>query len=493
MGGVSVAAAAAATVVLGFAAGAVAADLKAGEGPAAPGPVAGPATCASVVDFFTTACQAAALGVRFYGTVNIGEVYQSNGSPVDKNSGSSLNYFAGKGSHGGRWTLASNALNQSNVGFQIREPLGGGWSFVGQLETGFNPMYMTLADSVGSLANNKGVPLAFQTANGDSSTQGTFYNSLGWAGISSDTFGTLSFGRQNTVMADMVQSYDPMGSSYAFSVLGFYGGFAGGGDTEDRKATTSLKYRNSWGNVHAGVFGQFGGYQEGNAERGQILGNLGADFQVGPGVLSADVGGGYTRDAVNLIFIGQSDANGRPINLTSPNQVLTAQLSDNTSVMAAAKYTLDRLTVYAGYEWTSFADPSDPAQSFNDTGGTLICAGCDAINFTNINNTAFSFRDKTLQLAWTGFRYAVTDAVTVSAGYYHQQQNDYTPLDCTVERAHAQCAGSEDTVSALLIWKLAPKWDTYIGTQYTQSNGGLNSGYLKSNNAVSTVGLRFRW
>jgi len=483
------AAAAAAAAMLGCA-GAAAADLTPG---AAPPAAAVPSVCASVVDFFTTACQTAALGVRFYGTVNIGEVFQTNGSPIDHNSGSALNYFAGKGSHGARWTLAPNALSQSNVGFQIREPLGGGWSFVAQLETGFDPMFMTLANSVGSLANNKGVPLAFQTANGDSNTQGTFYNSQGWAGISSDTFGTLSFGRQNTPMADMVQSYDPMGSSYAFSVLGFYGGFAAGGDTEDRKATTSVKYRVNWGNMHAGVFGQFGGYQEGNAERGQVLANLGADFHVGPGLLSADIGGGYTRDGVNMIFIGQSDANGRPINVTSPNQVLTAQLSDNDSVMVAAKYTLPALTVYSGYSWTQFADPSDPQQSFTDIAGTLICAGCDTINFTNINNTAFSFKDKVLQLAWTGVRYAITGDVEVSAAFYHQWQNDYTALNCSVPTAHAQCAGSQDTVSALLLYKFAPKWDVYIGTQYTQSNGGPNSGYLKSSEATSTAGVRFRW
>jgi len=50
-----------------------------------------------------------------------------------------------------------------------------------------------------------------------------------------------------------------------------------------------------------------------------------------------------------------------------------------------------------------------------------------------------------------------------------------------------------DTGSALIDWKFAPKWDTYIGTQYTQSNGGLNSGYLSSNDWLTTAGIRFRW
>jgi predicted porin len=492
MKGVGVVAASAAVVTLCGMGGATAADLE------TKAPVlraADPAVCATIMDFFTTACQVAAYGVRFYGTVNIGEVYQTNGSPMDRLSGSAINYFAGKGSHGAKLLLAPNGLSQSNVGFQIREPLGAGWSFVGQVETGFDPMTFTVANSVGSIANNKGVPLALQTANGDSNTQGKFYNSQGYAGISSDTWGTLTFGRQNTLMADMVAAYDPMGSAYAFSVLGFYGSFAGGGDTEDRKATTSVKYRVSYGNVHAGVFGQFGGYEQGNAERGQILGNVGADFNVGSGVFSADVAGGHTRDAVNLILIGPTNSSGYPVNLTSTNQVLTAQLSDNTNVMVTAKYTWDKLRLYAGYEWIQFANPSDPVNSFTDVAGTFICAaGCSAApNFTNINNASYSFKDRILQIVWAGAKYAVTDSLEVTAAYYHQAQNDYTNLDCTLARAHAQCAGTMDTASALIDWKFAPKWDTYIGTQYTQSNGGLNSGYLSSNNWITTAGVRFRW
>jgi predicted porin len=490
---IGIVAASAAVVVLGGAVGAYAADLET-KAPVLRAPAAGPAVCTTIMDFFTTACQVAAYGVRFYGTVNVGEVYQTNGSPIDRTSGSAINYFAGKGSNGAKWIFAPNGLTQSNVGFQIREPLGAGWSLIGQVETGFDPLFLTVANSVGSIAANKGVPLAQQTANGDANSQGKFYNSQGYAGVSSDTWGTLTFGRQDTLMADAVRAYDPMGSSYAFSMLGFYGGFGGGGDTEDRKATTSVKYRVSYGNLHAGVFGQFGGYADGNASKGQILGDVGADFNVGPGVFSTDVIGGHTRDGVNLIMIGPTDSkSGFPINLTSNNQVLTAQLSDNTNVMVTAKYTMDKLRLYAGYEWIQFANPSDPTNSFTDIAGTFICANCNTFNFTNINNASFSFKDKILQVVWTGAKYDITDTLEVTAAYYHQAQNDYTSADCSFARAHAQCAGTMDTVSGLIDWKFAPKWNTYIGTQYTQSNGGFNSGYLSSNNWLTTAGIRFRW
>jgi predicted porin len=496
MKGIGVVAASAAVVMLGGASGAFAADLDKG-GLETKAPAAGPAACETIMDFFTTACQVAAYGVRFYGTVNLGYAYQTNGTPFSKIPGSPINFFPGKASQGAKWLLAPNGLTQSNAGFQIREPLGGGWSFIGQVETGFDPMSMTIANSVGSVAANKGIPLALQTTNGDSVTQGTFYNSQGYAGVSSDTWGALTFGRQNTLMADAVLAYDPMQSSYAFSMLGYFGGFAGGGDTEDRKGTTSVKYRVHYGNVHAGLYGQFGGYQEGNASRGQFLGDVGADFNVGPGVFSADVIGGHTRDGVSLIMIGPTNASGYPINTTtsttSTSQILTAQISNNTNVMVTAKYTMDKLRLYAGYEWIQFANPSDPVTSFTDVAGAYICAGCNTFNFTNINNTSYSFKDKILQIVWAGARYAVTDSLDVAAAYYHQDQNNYTALDCTIATAHAQCAGTMDAASFLIDWKFAPKWDTYIGTQYSQSNGGLNSGYLSKNSSTTTAGVRFRW
>ena len=42
---------------------------------------------------------------------------------------------------------------------------------------------------------------------------------------------------------DAVLDYDPMGGSYAFSPIGFQGITCGGGNTENCRYSTSLKYR----------------------------------------------------------------------------------------------------------------------------------------------------------------------------------------------------------------------------------------------------------
>src|SRR5262249_53002831 len=99
-------------------------------------------------------------------------------------------------------------------------PFAPGWSFVFQLEAGFDPYSLRLANSPGSMASNIGVPLPSQSTNADSSRAGQFYNSVGYLGVRSDTYGTLTIFRQNSLTLDGVLAYDPMAGSYAFSPIG---------------------------------------------------------------------------------------------------------------------------------------------------------------------------------------------------------------------------------------------------------------------------------
>jgi predicted porin len=483
MKGIRAAAASAAVMILG-AGGAVAADLSM-KAPVYKAPT--DATCTSVLDFFTTACQVAAYGVRFYGTIDVGYGYQTHGAPYNTSYGPGVTYFPSKANSGGKWLASQSALGASNVGVQIKESLGGGWSFVGQLETAFNPFSLQLNDGVSSVHQNVGIPYAFQSSNGDSSMDGKFYNSKGFAGFSNDTWGTLTFGRQTTLMADAIGAYDPMGGSYAFSLIGYFGATGGGGNTENARSTTALKYRVTYGNYRLGLFGQVGGYDEGNGAQGAFYGGLGADYHVGPGVLSFDAIGGYTKGSVNESLSGSAQPNP-----TTGSPALSLTISDNTNAMVVAKYTFDRLKLYAGYEWMQFANPSDPVfGSFTDTAGWLVTTGSST-------NTTYN-RDKVLQVVWAGARYSLTDSVDVVGAYYHYDQNNYAsgatnPGGCAATSGfNSSCAGTQDVASFLVDWKFAPKWDTYIGTMYTKLNGGLDSGLQVKDNWETTAGIRFRW
>jgi hypothetical protein len=308
---------------------------------------------------------------------------------------------------------------------------------------------------------------------------------------------------------DGVLAYDPMAGSYAFSPIGFSGVVAGGGDTENAKFTTAVKYRLNIGMFRVAALGQFGGYEQNNASDGAWEGQVGGDFRIGPGTLSLDAIYDFSKDAVNLSLAGApTNAAGVPTGTMLP-QVLTATISNNTSVMALAKYTVDRLKLYAGYESMLFAPPSDPFtvkfSGFTDIAGDNVCFGCaSGTGGTNINSTAFSgsagFKDKVLQVVWAGARYSVTDSVDVVGAYYHYDQNNFAASTanmtaCAVLQASKNnfCAGSMDAASGLIDWKFLPKWDTYIGTMFSQYNGGLVNGYLARNNVATTGGLRFRF
>jgi predicted porin len=514
MKGLGTAAASAAVILLSGAGGAFAADLGPVKAPVYKAPADN--TCTSIMDFFTTACQVAAYGVRFYGALDMGVTYESHGVPMNKFLGN--NAFLGKMNAGPRFNANPNGLSASNVGFQIKEPLGAGWSFVGQVEAGFNPYSLTLLNGVHSVFDSIGTPLSRQSAFGDSNSQGKFYNDLGFTGVSHDTWGTLTFFRQNDLMQDAILSYDPMGVSGTFSPLGFFGGFAGVGDTENRRDTTAIKYRVNLANWHIGAYGQVGGYDEGNAARGGVQGDVGADFHVGPGLLSVDAIAGWKKDAVSLGsgLAGQLDQFGNPININvggtlfngAAINTLSSVISNNTGVMAVAKYQVDRWKLYAGYEHVEFANPSDPGiTSITDIAGDLLCAGCQQINGTNIT-TNFYNTHKILQLAWVGAKYSLTDSLDVTGAYYHEWQNDFSgggfvvnqkavnPVGFTcaeLSTVSGKCQGTKDTVAVLLDWKFAPKWDTYIGANYNRNTGGDTNGFLNTSMWQTTAGVRFRW
>jgi predicted porin len=368
--------------------------------------------------------------------------------------------------------------------------------------TGFDPYSLRLSDGPGSIAANAGVPQNLQTAWADSSRAGQWYNGQGYVGVSSPTYGTLTVFRQNALTLDAIFDYDPFGASYALSPIGFQGITCGGGNTENCRHTTSLKYRVNIGQFRAAALWQFGGYEQNNASDGAYQVQLGTDIPTwGHGVLSVDAIYSYVKDSVALgLGPGENNAAGHPIPPFLP-QTLTATISDNSAVMLVARYTNGPLKLYGGYEYIRYTAPSDPRAAFRDIGRNFICLGCQAINNTNVNNTAFGVNglgDKNFHVMWFGAKYAVTQDLDVIAGYYHYIQESYfgTPTGgrahCSSAQ-HAQCAGTFDAISAGIDWRFAPKWDLYLGAMYSQVNGGLANSYFHRDNLASTAGLRFRF
>jgi len=461
-----------------------------------------PKPCTDGWSFIATDCQLTWRGITVYGTIDAGFGWQSHGAPRDPRSAVGASYLIQKQNNLALWGPAPNALTNSFIGIKGTEPIGGNVSVVFALDAGFDPYSFRFSDGPGSIAANAGIPQNFATAFSDSSRAGQWFNGQGYVGVSSPTYGTLTVFRQNSLTLDAVFDYDPFGASYGFSPIGFQGITCGGGNTENCRNSTSLKYRVNVGQFRAAALWQFGGYAQNNASRGAYQFQAGGDISTwGKGVLSVDAIYSHVRDSVSLALApGSNDANGVAIPPFLP-QSLTATISDNEAVMLVAKYTNGPLKVYAGYEHIRYMAPSNPQTAFTDISGSFLCQGCAAFNNTNINNTAFGVNglgNRVLQVMWTGAKYAVTDELDVIGAYYHYIQNSSFgtptggPAFCS-DSSHSQCAGTYDAISAAVDWRFAPKWDLYFGMMFNQVHGGLGFGFFQHSNIDPTVGLRFRF
>ena len=85
--------------------------------------------------FFSPVVSWRGTGSEFYGTIDVGGGYQTNGAPFNPYFPQGSSYVVQKMSRELMWTLAPSALSRSNIGVEVREPFAPGWTFVGQLES----------------------------------------------------------------------------------------------------------------------------------------------------------------------------------------------------------------------------------------------------------------------------------------------------------------------------------------------------------------------
>ena len=459
-------------------------------------------TCTDGWTFISTDCELTWQGITIYGAIDAGFGYQTHGAPWDPRSSPTASQLIQKQNNNAIWGPAANSLTNSFLGIKGTKSIAGDFSAVFALDAGFDPYSWKLTDGPGSVAANAGIPQNLATAYADLSRAGQWYNGVGYVGVSSPTYGTLTVFRQNSLTLDAVIGYDPFSYSNAFSPIGFQGITCGGGNTQNCRNSTSLKYRVNVGQFRAAALWQFGGYSQNNSSDGILQFQLGGDISTwDQGVFSLDAIYSQVRDSVALsLGPGSNSPNGVPVPPFLP-QALTATISDNTAVMVVAKYTNGPLKLFAGYEHIRYAAPSNPRTAFNSVSGDFLCQGCQEFNNTTINNTAFGVNglgNKIFQVMWIGGKYAVTEDLDVIGGYYHYIQDSFFgtaaggPAPC-FGTEHSQCAGTFDAISAAVDWRFAPKWDLYTGIMFSQVSGGLASGFLQRNNIAPTAGLRFRF
>src|SRR5271170_2909994 len=179
-------------------------------------------------------------GITLYGVIDIGYQFDTHSAPFTPYRPAASGNIVRSNDYQSASGLTPSNMGQSRVGLQGHEPLNGEWSAVFQVETFFNPQSGQIADSLKSLAANNGKSVTAQSIGVDGSSAGQALQTA-YAGISSPRFGTLTFGRQQTLLSEGSIKYDPNYGATAFGLIGASNTYSGAGSSEDNRLDSTAK------------------------------------------------------------------------------------------------------------------------------------------------------------------------------------------------------------------------------------------------------------
>jgi predicted porin len=478
-----------------------------------------PDPCTSGHEFATTDCALTWHGITLYGAYDAGVGWVSHGLPENgyNYEGESL---VNRNGYQHRFLIAPNNLQQTGLGIRGKEEFLRGWSVVFNASTGINPQSGLLANASETDITNNGLPRNSYSEAIDGARAGQPFNDEYYAGVSNGHIGTLTFGRQRALGTDAMLLYDPAGGGYAFSYIGYNGTMAGGGDTEDTRWDDALKYRITFGPAHFGAMYKFAdgsaGCYSGSSTwtaatcTPEQVHNNAYGFNLGgtSGKFFADAVFQHYNQAISVLnpLLGpQSLAapyqstldsiNTNPINganLIGTTSTVYGIVTDNSAIMATAKYSSEEFKVFAGYEYIWQNNPVNPlGVGASDQGGYFM----SGVEDNNLDS------EKLVNIWWTGAKYTYRSKTDFTFAWYQQRQNDFrSPPACSASAGfRASCAGTLNEGSFYVDYHFTKRFDSFVGVAYSFVSGGLAIAiphgpgvpYRSDNNLAPTIGSRF--
>ncbi|MGP0090123.1 MAG: porin [Xanthobacteraceae bacterium] len=472
--------------------------------------------------------------VSFFGTIDVGAYCGSAVSPMTGNGLPDYYLFSTPNvSPGAGCAIAGNALDISNIGVNVEKSMGYGFTAIGRLQTFYNPWSGESISAPGSIVRTNSQTLGNAGGFGDGGFYGQLLNGDVFAGVSHPVFGTVTVGRLKTLEFDDFLVYDPQNQSPAFSMIGFYGSLAGGGDTENRRWDNAIKYVWDSGPFHAAAMASTG--MNDASQQGAWSADVGLHNVLGG--LSVD--GIYTsvKDGVAVLgpFAVTPQSNIPPTQALSgvglENQTNT-RVSDNQSYGVMAKYVFNlgglqsgtytkapapasTLTVYGGWEHVTQNDPSHQIVNGTSQAGGYIMG--------YVNNFGFLTPEQIDQF-WVGAKYAVNQW-TFTGAYYYQERNSWLagtlsttnagyaglqtssgPTVCNptsstklnqgatvVATPSSNCGGNFQSASFVTDYAFNKYVDMYAGLVWDGIAGGYTNGTQVQSQVMGITGLRLKF
>ncbi len=419
-------------------------------------------------------------GITLYGVIDIGVQYDTHMAPFTPFRPAASGNIVRQNSRESVFGVTPSNMGQSRVGLQGTGALNDELSGVFQVETFFNPQSGEIADSLKSLAVNNGLPVNKQSVGIDGSSAGQAFQTS-YVGLKSQHFGTLTFGRQATLLYEGIVKYDPNYNASAFGLLGASNTYSGAGSQETNRVDSAAKYLVSFDElVHFGALYKF------NESRGSAATVFQADLGAEYAGASLDAYYSKAKSAITATSLTAAQLVKLGGLGYSASNSLAATISDNTAYALMASYEFQPLRFFAGYEHITYENPTTPLSAgFTNIGGYVLAF---------VNNTGYN-NPKTQQVYWAGLRYTPLPGLELTAAYYRAHQNAYGSgklAGCSSD-VSSLCSGSLEAFSFDADYRFNVHFDAYIGAMYSGVHDGMASGYLYTTNINPTLGVRYKF
>ncbi len=299
-----------------------------------------------------------------------------------------------------RWAVVSGAEQMSRYGLQGSETFSNGFSGFFRLEGAINSASGQIANNGRSVLNNAN---DLSTISSASAINGQAFSRAQYVGISYPMFGSIQIGRTVAFSTEQTSEFDPLHASGLYSPIGYSGTIGGGlGITENSRLDNSIRYDNKIGDVSLGVQYKVGQTDSSEAaDVGSVLEGMVA-YRAGP--LSVEVAGSKAKNTPALSYkLFTNDVGLR--------------VSDSFGFMVTGKYDVtSRFAISAGFE---HSDQTIPSSSNNWNAQITSYYNMPLAGLVTAKAFAPTWGDAPIRTIWAGAGYRVTDAFTVSAGYYN--------------------------------------------------------------------------
>jgi predicted porin len=449
--------------------------------------------------------------VQVYGILDAGVANVAHSLDFDPNFPVATNPNPQKAAHSATG-MFNGGLSQTRVGLKGSMSLVDDWKAFFTLESAINLTSGAVSNGAVGIAQSVSATNmgSANYMNADTHINGQLFSRGAFIGASHPVYGTFTLGHQMSLMLEAIPGYDALGGAQLFTPIGFSGGYGGGGVTDDSRVDNAFKYRVKVGDFSLGLLHKFSGASGNPTSRGaeQVnlayeSGNFGilAAYQsfkdataTGAGVSETLTGTGGT------VVIGEVTYPVTGVTVVVPQPgTISLTFQDTQSFWLAARYKMDPVTFFAGYQTLKFSNPSNPG---DDAGVTSMWN----LVVSKVTLTPYTIagveQDKKQHIWWAGASWDVTSKFNAALSYYDMTQDDYsqgTYNPVTVNNTKGP--GSQKFISALLDYKVTKAFDLYLGYMHSENGGALSQGFAPGTTGYvagysasnSTLGLGARY